>query len=473
VTAPGVGIVSADSDGVQSSDTCGTVAMSGTSMATPAVAGAAALVRQYYAQGFYPSGRATAADGFAPSAALVKATLVNSAQGATGAYTDGPIPSTGQGWGRVNLSNALRFAGDGRFLEVVDYDRGLATRQTWTRTFFTTGGGPLKVTLVWTDHPASTAAAKALVNDLDVSVTAPAGAATYFGNVFENGVAVEGGTADRRNVEEQVLIPNAARGTYTVTVTGHNVPFGPQPFALVVTGAGGVTSAGFISLDRTRYNDSATVEVRVGDKDLNANPAVAEELTVSIRSGTEPAGEPVRLVETGVDTGLFVGTINTGRARRGRQQPRSARARPSPRPTRRNDGNSVRHRDRDGRRRSTPPVIRTSNHAGRSVERHHRVHDERPTTARIHVTARDATPEAWLETTTCRSCRPRRGPCVPLHRRGLRRGGEPGRATTAAAGSVHHRGGRQALGVLVERPRRTWRTRSSSGRPSIRRASPP
>lgn len=49
-------------------------------MATPGVAGAAALVRQYFMEGFYPSGSKTAKDGFTPSGALLKATLVNSAQ---------------------------------------------------------------------------------------------------------------------------------------------------------------------------------------------------------------------------------------------------------------------------------------------------------------------------------------------------------------------------------------------------------
>jgi len=76
VTAPGVAIVSADSDGIKNSFNSGTIAYSGTSMATPAVAGAASLVRQYYESGYWPSGTASAADGFAPSAALVKATLI-------------------------------------------------------------------------------------------------------------------------------------------------------------------------------------------------------------------------------------------------------------------------------------------------------------------------------------------------------------------------------------------------------------
>ena len=47
-------------------------AMQGTSMATPLVAASATLVRQYFLDGFYPSGAATAANAYAPSGALVK-----------------------------------------------------------------------------------------------------------------------------------------------------------------------------------------------------------------------------------------------------------------------------------------------------------------------------------------------------------------------------------------------------------------
>ncbi|ABS27729.1 CARDB domain-containing protein [Anaeromyxobacter sp. Fw109-5] len=311
LTAPGVNVVSADSDGLRDSFNCGTRSYSGTSMATPTTAGAAALVREYFLEGFWPSGLRSPADGFAPSAALLKATLINSAQEMTGADVGGPIPSNGQGWGRLNLSNTLRFAGDARFLDVADVTSGgLGTGATWSRSFYSSGDQPLKITLVWTDYPGVDGAPKALVNDLDLTVAGPGGV-TYTGNVFADGTSVTGGSPDRLNVEEQVLVPPGQAGIYVVTVSGYNVPQGPQPFAVVVSGGGGIRSNGYIGLDRTRYNAASVVELKVVDKDLNANDALAEEVVVSIRSGTEPGGEPVTLVETGPNTSIFLGSIPT------------------------------------------------------------------------------------------------------------------------------------------------------------------
>jgi hypothetical protein len=74
-----------------------------------------------------------------------------------------------------------------------------------------------------------------LVNDLDLTVVGPAG--TYLGNVFSEGVSSLGGSPDRRNNVEQVLIAAPASGTYTLTVQPNAIVEGPQDFAIVVTGA--------------------------------------------------------------------------------------------------------------------------------------------------------------------------------------------------------------------------------------------
>lgn len=45
-------------------------------MAAPIVAGSAALVRQYFIEGWYPTGAAVSSSGFIPSGALIKAVLL-------------------------------------------------------------------------------------------------------------------------------------------------------------------------------------------------------------------------------------------------------------------------------------------------------------------------------------------------------------------------------------------------------------
>ena len=62
--------------------------MRGTSMATPLIAGSAALVRQYFMSGFYPAGSAAAANQYAPSGALLKAVLLGGAAGMDGFESD-------------------------------------------------------------------------------------------------------------------------------------------------------------------------------------------------------------------------------------------------------------------------------------------------------------------------------------------------------------------------------------------------
>jgi hypothetical protein len=235
VTIPGSNIVSANSDNNTGTNNCNTKSSSGTSMAAPAAAGLAALVREYYQNGYHTAGEASPGEGFTPSGALIRATLVGSAQ----TMNNGIIPANCQGWGRIALDDALYFPGDARRLWVNDDAAGFMTGSTGEVKSFTftvhASGAPFKATLAWSDFPSTGAASPHINNDLDLEVTGPGG--TFHGNVFSAGESAAGGSEDRINTLEQVLLKSPAPGQYSVSVRSFNVPNGPQPFALVVMGA--------------------------------------------------------------------------------------------------------------------------------------------------------------------------------------------------------------------------------------------
>lgn len=221
----------------------------GTSMSTPLVAGMAALTRQYYQElRNHP----------VPSAALIKATLLASAvdlftttnkgQYSTSGRQEQPVkrPNSVQGWGRVDLRKALDpsqhisdpDAGNTVYsstrLYFSDVRPGLRTGETDTITLPVANTAPLNVVLAYTDAPPASTASVALVNNLDLDVTTPQGVA-HSGNGY---------ASDTRNNVEGVdlaianLAPGAGGSTnLTITITGTNVPQGPQPYAVVVYGA--------------------------------------------------------------------------------------------------------------------------------------------------------------------------------------------------------------------------------------------
>src|SRR2546427_13300229 len=87
---------------------------------------------------------------------------------------------------------------------------------------------------------------------------------TLFRSPFAQRQSLPGGTCDVTNVEEAVILRNAAAGDWTVRVIGSNVPVGPQPFALVATGNLDA-SYGRLSLDRVAYSEADTIRISVQD----------------------------------------------------------------------------------------------------------------------------------------------------------------------------------------------------------------
>jgi len=185
-------------------------ASSGTSHSTPAIAGGAALLRQYFInQGVAP-----------PSAAMTKGYLMNSARYMTGSGAGDNLWSNNQGMGLMDLGMA--FDGIPRLLDDQN-PANLFTATGQTRTF--TGAvsdstKPLRITLAWTDAPGSTTG-NAWNNNLDLTVTV--GGNTYRGNVFTGAHSTTGGSADLANNVESVFLPAGTTGDFTITVTAANI----------------------------------------------------------------------------------------------------------------------------------------------------------------------------------------------------------------------------------------------------------
>ena len=189
-------------------------AMSGTSMASPIVAGVATLLNEQYRK--FNSGAI-------PQAALIKAVLCNTAED-----LGKPGPDFTFGFGNLNARRAAEAIENNRFY--------LSTTTPSTNTISVPAGvRRLKVMLYWNDTAAAPNAATQLVNDFDLSVVAP-GSITHQPLILNplpanvNDTAVEG--IDRRNNIEQVVIDTPAAGNYVINVNAFALPYGPQEYVV-------------------------------------------------------------------------------------------------------------------------------------------------------------------------------------------------------------------------------------------------
>jgi serine protease AprX len=203
--------------------------MVGTSMAAPMVSGAAAIIRE-----FYRKKRLYAT----PSAALIKATLLNGTRKLTGesaVHGNQFIPNPNQGYGMLDLLYTIPNEKNNFLLEFRDSygDPGIAfntTGQVFTLKLTTTKVSWIRVCLVYTDYPG-----RGTQQDLDLVIGLDETRVKWTGNIGINGKEVYPTLEDRSNNIEVIRIDTAEPGNYTIKVYAYSLYKGKQGFALVVT----------------------------------------------------------------------------------------------------------------------------------------------------------------------------------------------------------------------------------------------
>jgi PKD repeat protein len=191
----------------------------GTSGAAPGIAGCLAQLTQAYKAKYSEQ----------PPAALLKGVILNTANdlGNTG-------PDFRFGWGHINAWRAWQLLQGQQFLT----DTISSGEQKNHILTVPPGVSQLRVMLVWSDPPASPQAGRALLNDLDIQVTAPDGTVRepWILNPTPVVAALSAPATrgrDTLNPVEQVAADMPVPGTYNIQINGSDVPLGPQAYHIV------------------------------------------------------------------------------------------------------------------------------------------------------------------------------------------------------------------------------------------------
>ena len=210
IGAKGTNVYSTEHDNTYGSKT-------GTSMSCPGISGV--MAQLYHAYKDLNQNQN-------PNSALMKCVLLNSAND-----IGNPGPDFKNGWGEVNAFQALEILEDNNYFSN-SISQGLVNTHDIN---VPSGVKEMNVMIYWHDKEASANASTALVNDLNMTLSDPNSNVFYpwlldptpNANIL-NQNAITG--IDDLNNMEQITLLNPSPGTYTLSIDGFSIPFGPQEY---------------------------------------------------------------------------------------------------------------------------------------------------------------------------------------------------------------------------------------------------
>lgn len=234
IVAKGVGVFSATAESDSSYAT-----WNGTSMSSPMVSGSLGILNQHQ-ENLYGQGNLF-------RSSTMKALIIHGADDLIGGE---PGPDYSFGWGLMNTERSAEIMSmdDAAGKSAHIYELTLEQGESLKAEFKATGDEPLRITIVWTDHPGPTPKPSLnppdlmLVNDLDMRLINQDGVVVGMPYVlYPENPELPAGTGDnfRDNVEMIHIQDPYASAVYTLEITHKKELYGEfQDFSLIITGNG-------------------------------------------------------------------------------------------------------------------------------------------------------------------------------------------------------------------------------------------
>jgi len=242
-----------------STSTTGYGQFSGTSNATPCIAGHFGLFFEMWDAAIFGNPVSPTGSVFENRchSTTAKAMLMATAYQYPFTGTTHDKTRTHQGWGMPDLQNLYNMREKIYFIDETDV---LIPFEVATHTVTVSAGEPeLKIAMVYSDPPGNPGVqTQHRINDLSLKVTSPSNV-VYWGNrgLYEGNYSITGGAADTKNTEECVFLQNPEAGVWTIEIQANEIiqdshvetPEMDADYALVVSGiAGGTPPAMAVTL---------------------------------------------------------------------------------------------------------------------------------------------------------------------------------------------------------------------------------